>query len=265
MTIHFFCPRWGSEDFRWDDFCARVKSAGYDGVEYAIAAATGDRELDRAWNAAEKHRLLLIPQHYDTVTADFSAHLDQYHAWLDRIKAYPAVEINSQTGKDFFPFHQNQQLIELGNRYGVLHETHRGKFSFAAHITKTYLEAIPELRLTLDVSHWINVSESFLDDQGSAMELAIDRTDHIHARAGYPEGPQVSDPRAPEWKEALERHLAWWDQVVAHKRTVRETITITPEFGPFPYMVHLPGTGEPIADQWEVNRFMMELLRKRYN
>jgi len=41
-------------------------------------------------------------------------------------------------------------------------------------------------------------------------------------------------------------------------------LTITPEFGPFPYMVSLPGTNEPIANQWEVNLFMMNLLKERY-
>ena len=201
----------------WDAICEKVKVAGYDGIEYSIAANTTPRELEQAWGSAEKHNLRLIAQHYDTVTADFQRHLEMYHAWLERIYTYPVVKINSQTGKDFFSFEQNKQLIELGNRYNAIHETHRGKFSFAAHITKTYLEAIPELKLTLDASHWVSVAESLLEDQSDAMELAISRTEHIHARVGHTEGPQVPDPRMPDWKVALETHLCWWDQVVARK------------------------------------------------
>ena len=75
------------------------------------------------------------------------------------------------------------------------------------------------VRITLDVSHWVNVAESFLDDQPDAMELAIQRTEHIHARVGYPEGPQVSDPAAPEWNEALQHHLNWWDKIIERKRS----------------------------------------------
>ena len=76
----------------------------------------------------------------------------------------------------------------------VLHETHRNKFTFAAHITFDYPNRIPELRITLNASHWVNVAESFLEEQ--AIDLAIKRTEHIHARVGYPEGPQVPDPAA---------------------------------------------------------------------
>jgi len=96
------------------------------------------------------------------------------------------------------------------------------------------------------------------------MTLAIERTDHIHARVGYPEGPQVPDPRAPEWKEALDHHLQWWDAVIALKRNKQYIMTITPEFGPYPYMVHLPYTDKPICNQWDVNLFMMQTLRTRY-
>jgi hypothetical protein len=127
-----------------------------------------------------------------------------------------------------------------------------------------YFQRIPSLRITLDLSHWVCVSESYLEYQQPAVELAISRADHIHARVGYPEGPQVPDPRMPEYSEALETHLAWWDRVVAKKNQENALLTITPEFGPFPYMVQVPATGQPVCDQWDVNRWMMDLLRKRY-
>jgi hypothetical protein len=149
----------------------------------------------------------------------------------------------------------------------VYHETHRNKFSFAAHITKEYLQEIPGLQITLDASHWVCVAESFLKNQQEAMHLAIERTEHIHARVGYEEGPQVPDPRAPEWQPALNMHLNWWDKVVDRKRLegADAILTITPEFGPFPYMVSMPFTQQPITNQWEVNAYMMQLLRERYS
>jgi hypothetical protein len=213
---------------------------------------------------AKKNNLQIIAQHYDTMDADVSLHLLKYETWLKKVSKHPWVKISSQTGRDFFTFEQNKMMIDAAARYGVIHETHRGKFSFAAHVTRQYLQQLPELRITLDVSHWVNVSETYLDDQLDALDLAIERTDHIHARVGYPEGPQVPDPRAPEWQEALHKHLQWWDAVVHRKRKSGELLTITPEFGPFPYMVHLPDSGEPIADQSEVNKWMMALLRNRY-
>lgn len=269
VSIQFFCPRWGSEHFSWEEFCMNVKSEGYNGIEYAIPYTATTKELDAAWNAAARHGLLMLPQHFDTYTADFSAHYDAYCAWLQRIKAYKPFKVNSQTGKDFFSFEQNRQLIDAAAASGVpvVHETHRNKFSYAAHVTQVYLEKIPHLQLTLDASHWVCVAESYLDDQPVAMQMAIERTAHIHARVGYPEGPQVPDPRAAEWQEALEKHLHWWDKVVQRiaLQSPGAALTISPEFGPFPYMVHLPGTGRAVTDQWEVNSYMMHLLRTRYS
>ena len=163
-------------------------------------------------------------------------------------------------------------MIDVATAYAdrsgipVYHETHRGKFSFAAHITKKYLQKLPDLKLTLDISHWVNVAESFLENQPDAVELALERAGHLHARVGYPEGPQIPDPRSPEWLEALNNHLQWWDKVVRRisNQPDDNIVTITPEFGPHPYMVHLPRTGMPIANQWDVNVYMMRILKERY-
>ena len=56
-----------------------------------------------------------------------------------------------------------------------------------------------------------------LADQPETVNLTLSRVDHIHARIGHPEGPQVNDPRAPEW-EATVKAFWWWDKVVKQKR-----------------------------------------------
>jgi len=58
--------------------------------------------------------------------------------------------------------------------------------------------------------------------------------------------------------------LVWWDQIVERKRMANEVMTITTEFGPYPYMVYDPVTHKPIASQWNINLFMLSLLKKRY-
>jgi hypothetical protein len=44
-----------------------------------------------------------------------------------------------------------------------------------------------------------------------------------------------------------------------------QTITILTEFGPPDYMPVLPYTRLPVANQWEINVYMLNLLRKRYS
>jgi sugar phosphate isomerase/epimerase len=271
MEVTFFCTRWGSESLSWNEFFLQAADEGYKGIEWGVPAETGVEQFEEVYSLAAKRNMHVIAQHYDTYEPDYTKHFDQYSAWLEQMKPYKPLKINSQTGKDFFSFDQNSSLLKVADNYTagtgieVVHETHRNKFSFAAHVTRDFLEKIPSLRLTLDISHWVCVAESYLHDQADAVHLAIERTGHVHARVGYPEGPQVPDPRVPEWEQALNAHLTWWDKVAEQvkRRGAHPHLTITPEFGPFPYMVALPFTRQPITDQWEVNVFMMKLLKER--
>lgn len=269
MKILFFCPRWGHDHVEWDVFLQNVKQAGYDGVEATLPFDEKKKAL--ILSGFEKHGLQLIAQHYETVEKNLETHCKQYEQRLLNLAATKPLFINTQTGKDYYTFEQNKQLIDLARTISketgvkIIHETHRGKFSFAAHITGLYLDKIEDLRVTLDISHWCNTAETFLHDQQEAVDLAISRTDHIHARVGYTEGPQVSDPRAPEWKEALDFHLQCWDKVVALKQKENAAyLTINTEFGAPPYLPLLPYTRQPVVSQWDVNVFMMNLLKERY-
>lgn len=270
MKILYFCPLWGSEHLPFNTFCQNVKHTGYDGVEMSLPLEK--RKKSDMLYALDHAGLALIGQHYETTEPDFEKHKVLFKAYLENLADSPAIFINSQTGKDYYSFAQNSELINIASDIAaktgktILHETHRGKFSFAVHIMHEYLQKLPDIRITLDASHWCNVAESFLADQPQAMYAAIDRTDHIHARVGFEEGPQVTDPEAPEWQKALEIHASWWDRIVEKKRAEgRATLTITCEFGAPPYLTLLPYTKQPIAVQWDINVFMMKWLKRRYS
>lgn len=269
MEIKFFCPLWGSENLTFGEFLAKVKAAGFDGVEFSLSLEQSAKT--KLLNEVRMSGLLLIGQHWETATSDFSEYKKQYLSRLyDQVEGKP-IMINSQTGKDFFSFDQNSELIRVASDFSektgipVVHELHRGKFSFAAHITRNFFKAFPGLRVCADFSHWCTVAETLLEDQEEAVDLAIERADHIHARVGYHEGPQIPDPRASEWKEIVEMHIGWWERIILRAAGEdREYFTVTPEFGPFPYMIPLPHSQEPIADQWDVNVYMMGLLKERF-
>ncbi|MEL6652469.1 MAG: sugar phosphate isomerase/epimerase, partial [Bacteroidota bacterium] len=101
-------------------------------------------------------------------------------------------------------------------------------------------------------------------NQVESVQLALSRTDHIHARIGHQEGPQVTDPRAPEWEQAVKAHFAWWDTIAETKRKWGQPLTILTEFGPPNYLPTVPYTKQPLANQWEINVHMMKSLRERY-
>ena len=267
MPIQFYAPSWGNT-LPFDLFCQNVKAAGYDGVEMALPLEAVERQ--EMLNVLATYELTLIGQYWQSFETDLDEHAQQYEKYLRNLIAANPVFINCQTGKDFFTFEQNRQLFvlaaEISAETGVkiIHETHRGKALFAAHICRDYLTRLPNIRLALDISHWCNVHESLLDDQAEAVALAIAHTDHIHSRVGHPEGPQVNDPRLPEWSVALQTHLGWWDKVVETHQKNGTQLTVTTEFGPAPYMPLLPYTQMPLANQWEINVFMMNLLKTKY-
>lgn len=180
------------------------------------------------------------------------------------------VYINCHSGKDYFTFDQNKNFIELTTQafrksgVPIYHETHRGRILYSAPVARQYMEKLPDLRLTFDVSHWCNVHESLLADQAETLTMALGRVGHVHARIGHAEGPQVNDPRAPEWKKAVEAHFAWWDRIVEKKKRDGTTMTFLTEFGPVDYLPAMPYTRQPVADQWDINRYMLQTLRARY-
>jgi sugar phosphate isomerase/epimerase len=270
MKLLFFCPIWGIADQPLEQSLRQIKSAGYDGVEYGCDLRSENkatfldlcRELD----------LQFIMQQYGATGKGFDEYLENYKAHLYYLSGYHPLFVNSQTGKDFYTEEQNLALLQVAKDIEretgikIIHETHRGKFAFCAAITLKYLQKFPALRLTGDFSHFCAVSESFLQDQEETIRHIIPRVDHIHARVGHPQGAQVTDPRLPEWKEAVAHHLQWWDAIIHHHRSAgTPVLTITPEFGPEPYMPVLPFTQQPLASQWEINLYMVALFQSRYN
>lgn len=253
-----------------DRFCAKAKEAGYDGIEtWWPMEENVQQEL---FAALKKHDLKVgflcgaQQKEYKEHYADFKKMLT---AAATNVFQKP-IYINCHSGRDYFSYDQNKTFIELTTGLArqtgltICHETHRARLLYSAPAARQFFDKYPELRITLDASHWCNVSESLLEDQPETMQIALQRTDHIHARIGHAEGPQVADPRAPEWKDAVNAHLAWWDEIAKSKKEQGKPLTILTEFGPPDYMPTAPYTRKPLADQWAINVYMLQLLRKRY-
>jgi sugar phosphate isomerase/epimerase len=253
-----------------DAFCAKAKKEGYDGIE--MWWPMEKKGQDDLFEALKKHQLE-IGFLCGGSQSNWQQHLDHFKKMIDAAATNTVqrpLYINCHSGRDWFSFEQNKAFIDhtlqAAKQTGITicHETHRSRILYTAPIARHFIEQIPGLRLTFDVSHWCNVHESLLQDQPETVAMALERVDHIHARIGHPEGPQVNDPRAPEWANAVKAHFDWWDKVVERKKKNGERLTILTEFGPPDYMPTLPYTRQPLADQWAINVHMMQLLRKRY-
>lgn len=271
MQIKYICPFWGKEGVSAESFIRQVIDAGYDGVEVNITEdKTFSNDLVRL---IDQNKLYFVAQQYlNPQLEDFEQYRVRYVRKLERLAELNPSFINSHTGRDFWSFDKNGQLIEdaflIAQKTGVpiYHEIHRGRFTFHSAAIISYLEKYPELRLTADFSHWCTVSESFLEDQEIALKKAIAHSGYIHARVGHTQSPQVNDPFALEWAEALNQFVAWWKEIIRRNQEENvEVFPICPEFGPFPYMPTFPYTKEPIIDQWTVNLKMKDYLSSLFN
>ena len=209
--ISYYCTRRGRGQTSWDDFLAGARHDGYDGVETVLPSDRDER--DAVLKGVTRHGLRLKAVWRAAGTPDFSQHARQLENALQELLDAKPFLISLQTGKDHFSFDQNTQLLLMSKRVAhergvtILEETQRGKFCFAVHVARQYLNAIPSLRLDLDLSQWYTVAGNYLEDQAGAVQLALSRTAHIQARVG-----ELDD---------MERYLEQWDKIVERHRSLQ--------------------------------------------
>jgi len=202
--------------------------------------------------------------------ANVEEHLVSLHEQVARALQFSPKLINCHTGRDIFSLKDNlclfEAALELEQKHDVkiTHETHRFRPTFSTFGTEQIIDELPELKLNLDISHWMVVHESDLSDQQERLNKLFKNVHHIHGRVGYEEGPQVTNPQDERWQEHLINHTKLWQKVVDNAVSREDDIlTITPEFGPFPYAHVHPDSNEHLTDIWQANHFMKQYLSQR--
>jgi sugar phosphate isomerase/epimerase len=263
MAIGIFKSLWGMTG-PLEQQLERIASAGYVGIECGITP----ENVKTLPGLLQQYKLQWIGMLF-TAGNTVQEHIASFKEQSKAVGDLGPLKVTAHTSRDRFPmddqfrFFEAAADLESKMTFQINHETHRGRPTYAPWSTAAILQRFPSIRICADFSHWVCVCESLLGDQKESLDLAISRTRHIHARVGYEEGPQVTDPSAPEYKKHLERHLEWWDGMVA-AQSKSALVTITPEFGPPGYQHTMPHTNEPIGDLWGICLWMAEVLRKRY-
>lgn len=272
MQIKYSCSYWGNDQYAPKAFVDKVHQSGYDGVELFLQPPDKvSVEFVDSISAIRKENpdfYLIALQLTVPVNESVDRYIQRMEDSLESLSALDPLFINSHTGKDHYTFDDNCRVIEAALNFSqkkgvrILHETHRGRFSFHTSTLQRYLKKFPELELVGDFSHFCTVSESMLEDQEDILNTIIPHVRHVHARVGFEQGPQVNDPAAPEWQKHLDRFVGWWKQVAdQNKLRGRDRLTFTPEFGPVPYMPVEPYTQKPMSSVWDNNLFMLHKLK----
>lgn len=265
MELQVFRHLWGVTE-PLSTFVPKVAAKGYDGIE---CGHRGEEEMPELHAMLATHSLAYIAQ-MKTSGDSVSEHLASFRAGIEELQPYDPVLINCHSGRDAFSAEETRTFfseavkIEADLGATVAHETHRGRVMYNPWITRDVLERFTEVKLCCDFSHWVCVCER-VPEEPAIFELCAQRAIHVHARVGYAEGPQVPDPRAPEYAAVVEAHERWWEQIWAAQTQRGEAVSrLTPEFGPPAYLHTLPHTNVPVADLDAVCDWQAERQRDRF-
>ncbi len=268
MELKILCTQWGHERLPAEAFLLKVKEAGYDGVDTWLPETTADRS--RFIRLLEQYDLAIVSHQHQATghsIADYCRSLEYY---LELSLECNPVLINSHSGRDYFTADEQLQVIDCAENFSarnsvlIAHETHRGRIGFSPGNFSGLAAVRPGMKITADLSHWVCVTESYLENFQDILTTAVERTAHTHARMGFPEGPQIPDPRSAVWQESVNYFVALWNRIFDFRKfRADDLFTITPEFGPPPYM-WVQTDGSPVASQWDINIYIKDLLRTEF-
>lgn len=274
MQLKTFKTLWGNV-LPIHEACQQARLASFDGVEGRAPVTQQERLM---WlDALEQNHCDYIAEivtggdYVPNRQWSVQQHLDDMAQQLEFSKTLRPLFATAVTGCDAWSENQSidffQQAMLMAQEFEIplSFETHRSRSLFTPWITQRVVETIPEIKLTADISHWCVVCERLMDSEIDVIKSIAGNVFHIHARVGYDQGPQVPDPAAPEYGEALLSHeriwqLFWKEQLIQEKQMA----TMTPEFGPDGYCHLQPYTQQPVVDIWQVNCWMNQRQQQNY-
>lgn len=268
IALQLLCPFWGSEHLDIEVFLHRVKQSGYVGVDMWVPSAP--KERSRLLRLLEEYGLKIVVQQYQAEGQSIKEFCRSFTYYLYLAAELNPLLINSHSGRDYFSLSQQLKVIDAAADFQyksgiqIAHETHRGRILFCPGAAHALFRQRPELKITADFSHWVCVTESYLEHYPLVLQEAIERCLHIHARVGFPEGPQIPDPRLKQYSTSVQFFTSIWQSIIQSKiKQGVKKITITPEFGPPPYMWSHLKDNSPVASQWDINVYMQQYLKEK--
>ncbi|WP_342594949.1 TIM barrel protein [Salinicola lusitanus] len=274
FKLETFRSLWGFQG-TWEQAAREARAAGFDGLEARMPQDERERcafaRFLRTYSLPYIGILFtsapVLPQQAHTPRQ----HLDDLECQLRQMQALEPRFVNVLAGNDRWPLAQQVDFfgraLEIASASGLtcLFETHRARSLYSPWITLDLIAQLPDLRFTSDISHWVVTCERLLDDPCDDLTPFIERVHHVQARVGYDQGPQVPHPAAPEYAETLAFHQQHWAAIwEAQRRAGHAVTTLTPEFGVDGYLHHLPFTDAPVADLWQLNRWMADCERRHF-
>jgi hypothetical protein len=150
-----------------------------------------------------------------------------------------------------------KQWMQDAERIGIplLFETHRNCTLNDLYYTLQLIEAVPDMRLCADLSHYVVDREMPLPlserDRGF-MQTILERSDCFQGRVSNREQIQIqiAFPQHQAW---VEQFRCWWKEGIRawrHRNSANATLVFLCELGPPPYAI-TDASGHELSDRWQ--------------
>lgn len=257
-------PMNAPEAARWtlDEKFARLKGAGFEAVECWL---TDDNEAETK-AALDRHGLRLVLGHRPFTPADIDA-------TVARAVRLRADFVFAQPADAFTPLETVAELVRYGQNAAAKHglpffvETHRNNFTETIGQTVALLNAVPDVGITGDLSHFVVVGEFYGWESERAdhrMMPVLAKVSHLHGRVSSGEAVQVDVGDGSG--QSAQFFVSLWRTAMGHwlkGAKPGDVFPFAPELGPPRYALTLPD-GSEFSDRWEQGLVMANLARQAW-
>jgi sugar phosphate isomerase/epimerase len=256
-------PMNAAQEWTLAEKCRHVRAAGFEGIECWFSDE--DEAEHKAALDSEGLRLTLGHRPFT---------LDDVKRTVERAVRLGADFIFAQPADAFTSLETVAILCREGrkiaNAAGIAFfvETHRNNYTENLPQTLQLIEAVPDIRFTADLSHFVVVGEFYGWKEERAvdrMRPVLERTSHMHGRISNGEQVQV-DVGDGSGDTAQFFVRLWAAAMHAWQRGAQpgDVFPFASELGPPRYAITLPN-GEEFSDRWEQSLVMKRLAEQAWD
>jgi hypothetical protein len=234
---------------------AAIKEAGFDGAGVEFDDAPMARQTTEL---LKEHDLRWFAAAYPRTVADLEETIDLVVELgperCDHINLQPNVR--PHTVLECIPYVLGWLRLADAAGLTMYIETHRDRMTTDLLFTLQLIDAVPDLKLTADLSHFVVGREFRWPISSESEELIkriLERSWAFHGRVASREQVQIqtSFPHHRDW---LEVFLGWWERGFAswRERAPEDgSLVFTPELGPPQWYAMTGPDGAEMSDRWE--------------